>query len=60
MNILVDMQHFARVAYMTLSIKLPILEATSSSMPVRVLNLVQLRSWRLLGLSLKRGLLKLS
>ncbi len=49
-----------REACMILSIKLHTLEVTSSSMTLRVLNLVQLRNWRLLGSSLKRSLVKLS
>jgi hypothetical protein len=49
-----------REACMILSIKLHTMEATLSSMTLRVLNLVQLRNWRLLGSSLKRSLQKLS
>ncbi len=49
-----------REACMILSIKLHTLEVTSSSMTLRVLNLVQLMNWRLLGSSLKRSLQKLS
>ena len=49
-----------REACMILSIKLHTLEVTLSSMTLRVLNLVQLRNWRLPGSSLKRSLLKLS
>ena len=45
---------------MILSIKLHTLEVTLSSMTLRVLNLVQLRNWRLLGSSLKRSPQKLS
>ncbi len=43
---------------MMLSIKLHTLEVTLSSMTLRVLNLVQLRNWRLLGSSLKRSLIR--
>ena len=49
-----------REAFMILSIKLHTLEVTSSSMTLRVLNLVQLRNWRLFGSSLKRSLQKLN
>ena len=49
-----------REAYMILSIKLHTLGVTLSSMTLRVLNLVPLRSWRLLGSSLTRSLQKLS
>ena len=49
-----------REAYMMLSIKSHTLEVTLSSMTLGVLNLVQLRNWRLLGSSLKRSLQKLS
>ena len=49
-----------REACMILSIKLHTLEVTLSSMTLEVLNLVQLRNWRLLGNSLKRSLQKLS
>ena len=45
-----------REACMILNIKLHILEATSYSMTLRVLNLVQLRNWRLSGSSLKGNL----
>ena len=49
-----------REASMILSIKLHTLEVTLFSMTPGVLNLVQLRNWRLLGSSLKRSLEKLS
>ena len=49
-----------REASMILSIRLHTLEVTLSSMTLRVLNLVQLRNWTLLGSSLNRGLQKLS
>ena len=49
-----------REACMTLGIKLHTLAVTLSSMTLRVLNLVQLMNWRLLGSSLKRSLQKLS
>ncbi len=49
-----------REACMILSIKLHTLEVTLSSMTLRVLNLVQLGNWRLLGSSLIRNLQKLS
>ena len=52
--------HENREACMILNIKLHILEVILSSMTHRVLNLVQLRSWRLLGSSLKRSPQKLS
>ena len=52
--------HDNREACMMLSIKLHTLEVTLSSMTLGVLNLVQLRNWRLLGISLKRSLQKLS
>ena len=45
---------------MILSIKLHTLEVTLSSMTPKVLNLVQLGNWRLLGSSLRRRLEKLS
>ena len=41
---------------MILSIKLHTLEVILSSMTQGVLNLVQLRNWRLLGSSLKKSL----
>ena len=49
-----------REGCMILSIKLHTLEVTLSSMTLRVLSLVRLRNWRLLGSSLKRSLQKLS
>jgi hypothetical protein len=49
-----------REACIILSIKLHTLEVTLSSMTLRVLNLVQLRNWRLFGNSLGRSLQKLS
>jgi hypothetical protein len=49
-----------REAYMTLSTKLHTMDATLSSMTLRVLNLVQERSWSMFGSSLRSGLLKLS
>ena len=49
-----------REACIILSIKLHTLEVTSSSMTLKVLNLVQLRNWRLLGSLLRRSLQKLS
>ena len=49
-----------REVCMILSIKLHTLEVTLSSMTLRVLNLVQLRNWRLLGGLLKRSQQKLS
>ena len=45
---------------MILSIRLHTLDATLSFMTLRVLNLVQLRSWSLLGSLLKKGQLELS
>ena len=49
-----------REACIILSIKLHTLEVTLSPMTLRVLNLVQLMNWSLLGSSLKRSLQKLS
>ena len=59
MNVSIHMND-NRKACMILSIKLHTLEVTLSSMTLRVLNLVQLRNWILLGSSLKGGLLKQS
>ena len=42
-----------REGYMTLSTRLHTLEATSSSMIHRALKQVELRRWRLFGISLK-------
>ena len=44
---------------MILSTRLPTQEATLSSMTLRVLNLVQVRRWRLFGNSLRKGPLQL-
>jgi hypothetical protein len=49
-----------REAYMTLSTRLHTMDATLSSMTLRVLNLVQERSWSMFGSSLRNDLLKLS
>ena len=45
---------------MILNIRLHTLDVTLSFMTLKVLNLVQPMSWRLLGNSLKRGQLELS
>ena len=45
---------------MILDIRLHTLDATLSFMTLRVLNLVQHKSWSLLGNSLKNGQLELS
>ena len=49
-----------REAYMTLNTKLHTLGATLFSMTLRDLNLALPMNWRLLGISLRRGLQKLS
>ena len=51
---------FSREACMILNIRLHTLDVTLSFMTLKVLNLVQPMSWRLLGNSLKRGQLELS
>jgi len=59
-SILIFIWHDDRGGCMILSIKLHTLGVTSSSMTLRVLNLVLLRNWMLLRGSLKEGLQKLS
>ena len=49
-----------REAFMILDIRLHTLGVTLSSMTLRDLNLVLLMNWRLFGISLRRGLQKLS
>ena len=49
-----------REAYMILNIRLHTLRATLFSMTLRDLNLVLLMNWRLLGISLRKSLQKLS
>jgi hypothetical protein len=49
-----------RGAYMILRTRSPTQEATSSSMTLGVLKLVQVRRWRLFGNSLRNNLLQLS
>ena len=49
-----------REAYMILNTRLHILGVTLFSMTLRDLNLVLLMNWRLLGISLRKGLWKLS
>ena len=55
----VNMQQIVRGAYIILNTRLHMVEVTLSSMILKALNLVQLRSWRLFGNSLRSGLLQL-
>ena len=55
----VNMQQIVRGAYIILNTRLHMVEVTLSSMILKALNLVQSRSWRLFGNSLRSGLLQL-
>ena len=59
MDVSVNMQQIFRGAYMILNTRLHMVEVTLSSMTHKALNLVQLRSWRMFGNSLRRDLLQL-
>jgi hypothetical protein len=55
-----DIPSLFREGYMTLNTRLHTLEATSFFMILRALKLVELRRWKLFGISLRRDLLQMS